>query len=56
MIKSKSENNTGRLIHIRLSEDVHRRLRIRAAELDTSIQKWVSELIEKELSKSKSRS
>ena len=37
------------MIHIRLSDDVHKRLRVRAAELDTSIQDWVSKLITKVL-------
>jgi predicted HicB family RNase H-like nuclease len=34
-----------RMIHIRLQEDVHKRLRIRVAELDTTIQEWVEKLI-----------
>lgn len=38
-----------RMIHIRLPEEVHKRLRVRAAELDTSIQDWVSKLIKKVL-------
>ena len=37
------------MIHIRLPPEVHKRLRIRAAEEDTSIQHWVSGLIEAEL-------
>ncbi len=39
----------GRMIHVRLPEEVHRLLRIRAAEEDTTIQAWVSSLIEKNL-------
>jgi len=39
----------GRMIHIRLSHDVHKRLRIRAAEHDTTIQKMVEEIIVKAL-------
>ena len=35
-----------RLIHIRLTPETHKRLRIRAAEEDVSIQDWVSALIE----------
>lgn len=38
-----------RLIHIRLTSEVHRRLRVRVAEEDTSIQEWVSAFIEREL-------
>ena len=35
-----------RLIHIRLKPETHKRLRIRAAEDDVSIQDWVEALIE----------
>jgi len=35
-----------RLIHIRLTPETHRRLRVRAAEEDVSIQDWVAALIE----------
>ncbi|HUX08007.1 MAG TPA: CopG family transcriptional regulator [Acidobacteriota bacterium] len=38
-----------RMIHIRLPEDIHKRLRIRVAELDTTIQDWVEKLITKVL-------
>ena len=44
-----------RMIHIRLPEEVHKRLRVRAAELDTSIQDWVSKLIKKVLDRVGSR-
>jgi len=37
------------MVHVRLTEDVHRRLRIRAAEEDTTLQDWVAEAIRKEL-------
>jgi hypothetical protein len=40
-----------RMIHIWLTEEVHRKLRIRAAELDISIQEFVQTVIERELSK-----
>ena len=40
---------TSRQIIIRLAIDTHRALRIRVAEEDTSIQKWVNDLIEREL-------
>ncbi|MBD3170818.1 MAG: hypothetical protein GF307_15180 [candidate division Zixibacteria bacterium] len=52
MAKKEDESKT-RLIHIRLSEELHKTLRIRVAELDTSIQKWVESLIEKNLGKHK---
>ena len=38
-----------RLIHVRLSADTHRLLRIRVADLDTRIQDWVAGLIEEAL-------
>lgn len=38
-----------RLIHVRLKAETHKRLRIRAAEGDVSIQDWVEGLIEREL-------
>jgi plasmid stability protein len=34
-----------RMIHIRLPEEIHKKVRVRAAELDTSIQDWVLEAI-----------
>jgi len=44
--KSKPNN---RMIHIRLTEDLHKRLRIRAAENDTTLQDWVAIAIKNEL-------
>lgn len=44
------EPNAERKIHIRMNEDLHKRLRIRCAELDTTIQHYVVELLEHELS------
>ena len=38
-----------RKIHIRLVPDLHRRLRIRCAELDVTIQDFVVDLLEREL-------
>jgi len=38
-----------RMVHVRLQEDLHKRLRIQAAEGDTTLQDWVAEAIEKEL-------
>ena len=38
-----------RMIHVRLPEDVHKKLRIRAAEMDVTIQEWVFEAIQREL-------
>ena len=43
------DTETSRAIIVRLSTDTHRALRIRVAEEDTSIQKYVENLIEREL-------
>jgi hypothetical protein len=48
------EQKTERKIHVRFSEDLHRRLRIRCAELDTSIQDFVVVMLQRELSASMS--
>jgi plasmid stability protein len=40
-----------RMIHIRLPEDLHKRLRIRAAESDQTIQDWVVEALDTELNR-----
>lgn len=44
-----NETDSTRLLTIRLSPDTHRALRIRVAEEDTSMQKWVVALIEEKL-------
>lgn len=38
-----------RMVHVRLSEALHKRLRIRAAESDTTLQDWVTMAIQNEL-------
>ena len=38
-----------RMVHVRLPEELHKRLRIKAAEGDTTIQNWLAVTIEKEL-------
>ena len=43
------EQSTERKIHIRVEEGLHRRLRIRYAELDTTIQDFVVKLLDREL-------
>lgn len=43
------EPSTERKIHIRVEEGLHRRLRIRCAELDTTIQDFVVKLLDREL-------
>lgn len=49
MPKTTSGKREGRLIHVRLSEETHKKLRIRVAELDTTIQEWVAATVEHEL-------
>jgi len=39
------------MIHIKMSPDLHKRLRMRAAEEDTSIQQYVLALVELALDK-----
>jgi len=38
-----------RMIHVRIPEELHKRLRVRTAEKDTTIQDWVAMLIRNEL-------
>jgi len=38
-----------RMIHIRLPKEMHRLVRLQAAEKDITIQKWVVDIIKKEL-------
>ena len=38
-----------RMVHVRLTEEMHKRLRIRAAENDTTLQDCVAMAIENEL-------
>jgi len=40
-----------RMIHVRLPEDLHRRVRIQAAESDSTIQDWVVMAIKSELAR-----
>ena len=46
-------NNTRRpkerMVHVRLTEELHKRLRICAAENDTTLQDWVAMAIKNEL-------
>ncbi len=53
MKRREKVNQNERLLHIRVSEELHKRLRIRAAELDTTMQKVVEQIIEKEFGKKK---
>ena len=40
-----------RMVHVRLTEDLHKSLRICAAENDTTLQDWVAMAIKNELNR-----
>ena len=44
-----TERPKERMVHVRLPEELHKRLRICAAENDCTLQDWVAEAIRKEL-------
>ncbi len=44
-----SKQTKTRMVHVRLQEELHKRLRIQAAEGDTTLQDWVAAAIENEL-------
>ena len=46
---SNSREAKTRMIHVRLPEDVHKKVRICAAETDMTIQDWVLKVIQCEL-------
>ena len=46
---SNSREAKTRMIHVRLPEDVHKKVRIRTAEMDVTIQDWVLKVIQCEL-------
>ena len=49
-MKKENLNETkNRMIHIRLPEDLHKHVRIRAAETDQTIQDWVVAALQKEI-------
>ena len=49
--KSSREIKT-RMVHVRLPEDMHKKVRIKAAETDQTIQDWVLKAIQRELKSS----
>jgi len=49
METSKSKDAKNRMIHVRLPENIHKKVRIRAAETDVTIQEWVLKAIQREL-------
>ena len=42
-----------RMIHVRIPEDLHKRLRVRAAETEVTMQDWVGAAIKNELDRQK---
>jgi len=44
-----------RMIHVRIPEDLHKKLRIRAAEDDSTLQDWVAVAIKHELDRREAR-
>ena len=44
-----------RMIHVRIPEELHKRLRVSAAENDTTIQEWVAVAIRNELDRKESQ-
>ena len=51
MQKKNQQQTKTRMVHTRLSKELHRKLRIRAAENDMTIQDWVTLAIENELNR-----
>ena len=49
MMAGNQQRPKTRMIHVRIPEDLHKRLRIRAAENDTTLQDWVAIAIKNEL-------
>ncbi len=49
MEDKKQKETKERMIHVRLPENMHKKLRIRAAETDQTIQDWVYGAIKREL-------
>ena len=49
MPNKSSNKRKGRMIHVRLAEETHKKLRMRVAKLDTTIQEWVAAMVEREL-------
>ena len=49
MLYDNAKRPKERMVHVRLPEEMHKRLRIRAAEEDTTLQDWVAMAIKNEL-------
>lgn len=51
----KKGQRQGRMIHVRIPMDIHRLLRLRVADKDSTIQEFVATLIEKSVSRNRGR-
>ena len=49
MKETRQKKPNTRMIHVRIPDDLHKRLRIQTAESDTTMQDWVAMAIRKEL-------
>ena len=56
MPRTKKDTDKGKMIHIRLTDESHTKLRILVAEQKSTIQGVVSSLIESKISKQRGRS
>jgi len=56
METNSSKETKTRMVHVRLPEETHKKVRIRAAEADQTIQDWVLQAIQRELKISASKS
>ena len=52
--KASQDKSNTRMVHVRLPERIHRRLRIQAAKDDVTIQEWVVDAIKVKLEQSES--
>lgn len=56
MTKNENQNEIkNRMIHIRLPEELHKRLRVHAAESDQTIQDWVVAALQSKLDRRNKR-
>ena len=49
MKETRQKKPNTRMIHVRIPNDLHKRLRVQTAESDTTMQDWVAMAIRKEL-------
>lgn len=54
-MKTSSNQTKTRMVHVRLTERTHKRLRIRAAETEMTLQDWVAMAINNELDRQDKR-